>query len=306
MPRIAVVGSYVVSLTVRVPRKPVMGEALIGDLFDMGPGGKGTNQAIAAARLGAQVDLLACLGDDPFADSAERLYACEEVSTDYVHRISGTNTGVGMVTLLPSGENSIVGHLGANLLMLPHHVEAFEPVIARSDILLTQLEVPLESVTRALELGRKHRVMTILNPAPGQALQPKALAHVDVLTPNESETRILLGLHPDDPTPTEDLAGRLLELGVETVIATRGEKGALIVSARGLEAIPTTPVQAIDVTGAGDSFNAALAVGLAEGQDLRAAVKQANRAGAYTTTHLGVIDGLPTRAALEDFRGTIA
>ena len=305
MPRIAVIGSYVVSLTVRVPRKPVMGEALLGDLFDMGPGGKGTNQAIAAARLGSQVDLLACLGDDPFADSAEQLYAGESIATDHVHRISGTNTGVGMVTLLPSGENSIVGHLGANLLMRPHHVEEFEPVIARSDILMAQLEVPLESVTRALELGQKHGVMTILNPAPGQTLQPDALALVDVLTPNESETRILLGLPPDDPTPTEDLAGRLLELGVETIIVTRGEEGSLIVTARGIEAVPPIPVQALDVTGAGDSFNAALAVGLAEGQDLRAAVEQANRAGAFTTTHLGVIDGLPTRAELEDFRGTL-
>ena len=305
MPRIAVIGSYVVSLTVRVPRKPVMGEALIGDLFDMGPGGKGTNQAVAAARLGAQVDLLACLGDDPFADSAEQLYKGEDIKTEHVHRISCTNTGVGMVTLLPSGENSIVGHLGANLLMHPHHVEAFEPVIARSDILLAQLEVPLESVSRALQLARNHRVMTILNPAPGQTLEPDTLAHVDVLTPNESETRILLGLPPDDPTPTKDLAGRLLELGVKTIIVTRGEEGSLIITARGIEAVPPTRVQALDVTGAGDSFNAALAVGLAEGQDLRAAVKQANRAGAFTTTHLGVIDGLPTRAELRDFRGTL-
>lgn len=304
MARIAVIGSYVVSLTVRVQRRPVMGEALIGDLFDMGPGGKGTNQAIAAARLGAQVDLLACLGDDPFADSAEQLYARESVTTDHVHRISGTNTGVGMVTLLPSGENSIVGHLGANLLLHPHLLQEFEPVIARSDVLMAQLEVPLESVTRALELGRKHRVLTILNPAPGQTLQPDALAHVDVLTPNESETRILLGLPPDDPTPTEDLAGRLLDLGVEAIIVTRGEEGSLIITARGVEAVPPTRVQALDVTGAGDSFNAALAVGLAEGQDLRTAVEQANRAGAFTTTHLGVIDGLPTRAELRDFQST--
>ncbi|MCY3709849.1 MAG: ribokinase [Caldilineaceae bacterium] len=302
MPRIAVVGSYVVSLTVRVPREPVMGEALIGDLFDMGPGGKGTNQAIAAARLGAKVELLACLGDDPFADSAERLYDSEEVSTEHIYRIPGMNTGVGMVTLLPSGDNWIVGHLGANLLMQPRHVELFEPVIARSDILMAQLEVPLELVSRALALGRKHRVTTILNPAPGQTLKPATLANVDVLTPNESETRILLGLPPDDPAPTEDLAGRLIKLGVETIIVTRGEEGALIVTPRGAEAVPAMPVQALDVTGAGDSFNAALAVGLAEGSDLRAAVKQANRAGAYTTTHLGVIDGLPTRAELEAFQ----
>ena len=303
MADIVVIGSYVMSLTVRVPRKPVVGEALIGDLFDMGSGGKGTNQAIAAARLGAKVELVACLGDDTFADMAELLFASEGIATDHIHRFPQTNTGVGLVTLLPSGDNWIVGHLGANLLMQPHHVEAAEPHIAQSDVVMAQLEAPLDTVSRALELGRKHRAMTILNPAPGQTLEADMLAHVDVLTPNESETRILLGLAPDDPTPTLELAGRLLELGVETIVVTRGEEGAVIVSAGGTEEIPAVEVQALDVTGAGDSFNAALAVSLGGGMDLRSAVEQATRAGAYTTTHLGVIDGLPTRAELEAFSG---
>ena len=303
MPEIVVIGSYVVSLTVRVPRKPVVGEALIGDLFDMGPGGKGTNQAIAAARLGAQVDLVACVGDDPFADMAVRLFENEGIETGHIHRICDVNTGVGMVTLLPSGDNMIVGHLGANMLMQPHHVEAVEQRIARSDVLMAQLEAPVETVARALELGRKHRALTILNPAPGQPLDPNILANVDLLTPNESETRILLGLAPDDPTPTLDLTGRLLKLGVETIVVTRGEEGAVIVTADGTEEVPAVPVHALDVTGAGDSFNAALAVALGGGMDLRKAVEQANRAGAYTTTHLGVIDGLPTRAELETFPG---
>ena len=185
--------------------------------------------------------------------------------------------------------------------MQPHHVEAFEPVIARSNVLMAQLEVPLETVALAMELGRKHQVTTILNPAPGQRLELDMITNVDVMTPNESETRILLGLPPDDPTPTLDLARQLLDLGVENIIVTRGERGALIVTAQGTEAVPTTPVQALDVTGAGDSFNAALAVGIGEGMDLRTAVEQATRAGAYTTTHLGVIDGLPTRTELEAF-----
>ena len=207
-----------------------------------------------------------------------------------------------MVTLLPSGDNWIVGHLGANLLMQPQHVVAFEPVIARSDVLMAQLEVPMDTVAMAMELGRKHQVTTILNPAPGQPLDPDILANVDVLTPNESETRILLGLPPDDPTPTPDLVGQLLDLGVESIIVTRGEEGALIVTAQGTASVPATPAQALDVTGAGDSFNAALAIGIGEGMGLKSAVEQATRAGAYTTTHLGVIDGLPTRAELEAFR----
>ena len=301
MPDIVVIGSYVVSLTVRVPRKPVIGEALIGDLFDMGPGGKGTNQAVAAARLGARVNLVACLGDDSFADEAVQLFECEGIATDHIHRIRAVNTGVGMVTLLPSGDNMIVGQLGANLLMRPHHVEAAEQLIAQCDVLMAPLEAPLETVARAFELGRKHGALTILNPAPGQPLDPNILANVDLLTPNESETRILLGLAPDDPTPTLDLTDRLLDLGVGTIIVTRGEKGAVIVTAAGTEEIPAVPVQALDVTG--DSFNAALAVALGRGEDIGSAVEQANRAGAYTTTHLGVIDGLPTTAELENFTG---
>ncbi len=302
MPDIVVIGSFVVGLTVRVPRKPVVGEGLIGDLFDMGPGGKGANQAIAAARLGAQVDLVACVGDDLFAEMADALFQNEGIPSTHIHRVPDINTGVGLVTLLPSGDNWIVGHLGANLQMRPQHVEAAEPLIAGSGIVMAQFEAPLDSIARGLELGSKHGAMTILNPAPGHPADPKLLAHVDVLTPNESEARILLGLPPDDPTPTPELAGRLLNLGVDSIVVTRGEEGAVIVTAGGIEEIPAVPVQALDVTGAGDSFNAALAVGLSEGAALRDAVRQATYAGAYTTTHFGVIDGLPTRKELEAFR----
>ena len=302
MLNIVVVGSFVVGLTIRVPRKPVLGEGLIGDLFDMGPGGKGTNQAIAAARLGAQVHLVACVGEDEFADMAFRLYAREGIDAGHIHRIPGVNTGVGFVTLLPSGENWIVGHLGANQQMRPEHVDAAEALIAQSDIVMTQFEVPLETMARAMQLGRKHGAMTILNPAPGKTVQPELLAHVDLLTPNESETRILLGLAPDDPTPTLELARHLLDLGVQRIVVTQGKHGALIVTSEGSEEVPAIAVQALDVTGAGDSFNAALAVGLGEGMTLRDAVGHATYAGAYTTTHLGVINGLPTRAALEAFK----
>lgn len=301
MSDIVVIGSFVAGLTVRVPRKPVVGEGLIGDLFDMGPGGKGANQAIAAARLGAKVELVACIGDDLFAEMAGPLFEGEGISTTNLHRIPDINTGVGLVTLLPSGDNWIVGHLGANMRMRPHHVEAAEPIIAKSDIVMAQFEAPLDSVARGLELGKTHGAMTILNPAPGQPADPELLAHVDILTPNESETRILLGLPPDDPTPTPELAGRLLDLGVERIVATCGEHGAFIVTPQGVEAVEAVPVSALDVTGAGDCFNAALAVALGEGHSLREAVRRATYAGAYTTTRLGVIDGLPTKAQLKEF-----
>ena len=302
MPRILVVGSFVVGLTIRVPRAPVLGEGLIGDSLDLGPGGKGTNQAIAAARLGAQVDLLACIGDDMFAEMALRLYAEEGISPEHIHCIPQVNTGVGFVTLLPSGENWIVGHLGANISMTPEHVDAAEDLIARSDIVMSQFEVPLATMARAMELGRKHGALTILNPAPAKPVTPDLMANVDLLTPNETESRILLGLPPDDPTPTPRIAARLTELGIERIVVTRGRHGPLVVTPEAIEEVPAVKVQPIDVTGAGDSFNASLAVSLSEGMDLRDAVRQANFAGAYTTTHLGVINGLPTRAELSAFK----
>ncbi|MEM7344653.1 MAG: ribokinase [Chloroflexota bacterium] len=301
MVNIVVIGSFVVGLTIRVPRMPVLGENLMGDSFDFGPGGKGTNQAIAAKRLGAEVTLLACLGGDLFADVALDLYQQESLSLDHIHRIAESSTGVGFVTLIPSGDNTIVLDPGANMQMKPDHLNALEPEIAKADIVMCQLEVPLDIVAQAMALGRKHGVTTLLNPAPAQILSPEILQHVDFLTPNESETRILQQLPPDDPTPTAELGERLLDLGVENIIITQGEKGAFIVRPDGGELIPSTSVQAVDVTGAGDSFNAALAVGIGEGLSLHEAVQRANYAGAYTATHLGVIDGLPSREILDEF-----
>ena len=230
MVAITVLGSFVVGITIRVPRVPVLGEGLIGDLFDLGPGGKGTNQAVAAARMGGDVSLIACVGDDLFAPIADELFEREGISFDHIHRIRDVNTGVGMVTVLPSGENSIVGHLGANLHMRPEHVAAAEDLIAASDVVMTQFEVPLEAMQQAMELGRKHGALTLLNPAPAQAVEPHQLAHVDLMTPNETEARILLGLEPDDPTPTPELARRLLDLGVKQIVVTRGARGSLIVT----------------------------------------------------------------------------
>lgn len=301
MPKIVVIGSFVVGQTIRVPRLPALGESLVGDSFDLGPGGKGSNQAIAAARLGAQVEMLACIGDDLFANMVFPLYTREGMGTQHIHRIAGSNTGVAFVNLLPSGENFITVDPGANLQMTPAHVEALEPLIAESAIVMAQLEVPNAAVARAMQLGRKHGALTILNPAPARFLPPELLAFVDLLTPNETETRLLQGLPPDEPTPTPELARRLLSMGVEKIVVTRGKQGALIVTSAELSEVPAPTIQAVDVTGAGDSFNAALAVGLGEGLNLQEAAQRACYAGAYTAMHLGVIPGLPTRGQLEDF-----
>ena len=280
---------------------PVLGESLAGDSFDMGPGGKGSNQAVGAARLGADVRLLVCLGDDIFAENALRLYRYEGLATDFVHQISGASSGIGFVNILPSGENWITVDLGTNLVLTPQHVRDCANEFSDSDILMTQLEIPPETACEALRLGKTQGALTILNPAPAQSVERNHLADIDILTPNGSEARILLGLPPDNPSPPLELAQRLLEMGVGKVVVTLGGEGALIVGGVEASHVPAIPIQAVDVTGAGDSFNAALAVSLGEGLALAEAVHVAVRAGAYAALRLGVIDGLPTRAQLETF-----
>ncbi len=301
MTRIFVVGSYVQGLTIRVPRMPRLGENVVGAGFDMGPGGKGSNQAIAAARLGAQVHLLACLGDDVFGEQALAVYHEEGIGSERIHRMTGAHSGVGFVNVLPGGENWITVDMGANMLLTPQHVRECSPLIAACDILMTQFEAPPETVAAALSLGKAQGALTILNPAPGRPFNAGALADVDVLTPNIFEARLLLGLAPDDRRPAADLAGRLLGRGAGAVVITQGAAGALVATADGAEQIPALPIEAVDVTGCGDSFNAALAVALGAGESLSDAARYASRAGAYTAGHIGVIGGLPTGAQLDAF-----
>lgn len=304
-PRITVVGSFVVGLTIRLPRLPVLGESLFGDEYDLGPGGKGSNQAIAAARLGADASLLACVGDDLLAQVAWDTFRREGIDPAHIREIPGVNTAVGVVQLLPGDDNWIVGHLGANAHMRPEDVDAAAGAIAESDVVLMQFETPAAVIRRTLELGRAHGVRTLWNPAPARPVPPDLLGLADILTPNQTELRILLDLSPDDPTPDEDLARRLLDLGVRQLAVTRGASGALLVTAEGIAHVPSVAgLAVVDVTGAGDSFNAALAVGLAEGLDLERAAARACCAGAFAVQRLGVIDGLPTRAELDDFIAT--
>lgn len=299
---IFVVGSYVEGLTIRVPRVPALGESLVGNSFDMGPGGKGTNQAIASARLGASVNLLACIGDDIFGERALELYQTENIALDAIHKVREAYTGIGFVNVLPSGENWITVDMGANLHMTPDDVINCESLIAQSNILMTQFEVPETTVATALKLAKKHKITSILNPAPARPTNPTLFADVDVLTPNATEARILLGLSPDDSAPPENLARQLLDYGVGTVVITQGKDGALIVTQTDVIHVPSVTIQAVDVTGAGDSFNASLAVHLGQNMTIEEAVQEAIYSGAYTAMHLGVIDGLPTREQLVQFK----
>lgn len=301
-PQITVVGSFAVGMTIRAPHFPVAGETLRGTDFDLGPGGKGSNQAVAAARLGAKSNLVARVGKDLFAEIAVDLYRREHVNMDFLLRSGERPTGVGFITLNTAGENHIILDMGANELLSPADVDAAEAMIAGSQVVMSVLEIRQATAARAMELGRKHGVLTILNPAPAERLDPGIFGNIDVLTPNESELRILLGLSPDDPSDTLLLAKKLQAFGIKNVVVTLGSKGALVVEAgKPEQLVPGAVVQVTDTTGAGDAFNAAIAFALAKNKPLLDAVRFATVSGALACTKLGVIPALPYLADIETF-----
>jgi ribokinase len=298
-PVITVVGSFAVGMTLRTSRMPHFGETLIGADFDMGPGGKGSNQAVAAARLRAQACFAGIIGDDKLGEIATDLYAAEGVDTTYLCKTSALATGVGFIILNEAGENGIILDMAANRLVDPAFVDGIEEQIRRSSVVMTVLELPVPAAARAMELGRKHRVRTILNPAPAAPLDDAVLRNVDYLTPNETELRILMGLSPADPTPTEELAAQLRRRFGGVLIVTLGERGALVLDGDGCTHAPAAQIEAVDTTGAGDAFNAGLAVALAEGRPLLQAVQFANACGALACTKLGVVPALAMRDAAD-------
>lgn len=296
--KIAVVGSYGAGLTMRVSAAPGPGETLTGGEFSEGPGGKGSNQAVGAARLGASVSLLTAVGDDAFGRTAHELWAAEGV--DAAHVITGSRpTMVGFILVEPSGENRIAIAPGALDELDAAAVRAFADEIVASDIVVVSMEIPESAVVEALRIAHDAGVRTLLNPAPARALPDAIWAAIDVITPNETEAPVLLGLASDHGLDDVELVGRLRERTGGSVILTRGGRGALLSSDAGVEEIAPLPVEhVVDTTGAGDSFTAALAVALAEGHGLADAARFAAAAGAHTVTIAGVIPALPTRAEL--------
>ncbi|MCW6510929.1 ribokinase [Lichenifustis flavocetrariae] len=294
-PKITVIGSFAVGLTMRAPKLPIFGETMLGTDFDMGPGGKGSNQAVGTARLGAHSALLAMIGTDKLAGIATDLYAAEGVDTALVTARQERATGVGFIILNDKGENFIILDMGANELMDAAAVDAGESRIAESAVVMAVLEIPTAAAARAMELGRRHGAKTVLNPAPARALPDSVFAHVDYLTPNESELRILLGLSPDDPRSSRELAGELRRRGVGNVVVTLGRSGALILTDDLDVTVPAVPVEVTDTTGAGDAFNSGFAVALAEGRDIVDAVRFGVACGSIACKTLGVVPSLPTR-----------
>jgi ribokinase len=272
--RVAVVGSYGVGLTFGAERVPERGETVIGELFRTDHGGKGSNQAIGAARLGAEVGLLTAVGEDSFGDEAVGLWAEEGVDARAVLR-APLPTMTAAILVERSGDNRIVVVPGALSALAPEHVEAFMPQIEEADVLLVQLEIPLESALHALDVARRAGVRTVLNPAPAPSAPLRVSA--DYLTPNETEA----------PAVAEAKG---------SLVVTLGERGARL----GDDVVPAFPARVLDSTGAGDAFCAAFAVALAEGASDLEATRWGCAAGAHMVEHEGVVPGLPTRAELEE------
>jgi len=297
---VTVVGSLNMDLVVRSSRIPQPGETIIGGDFCTVPGGKGANQAVAAARLGAQVSMVGRVGRDAFAGPLLDNLALAGVGHTFVTRDPEAATGVALIVVDETGQNSIVVASGANARLSPADVDAAEAAITAAAVLLLQLESPLETVTRAAEVARGHGVTVILNPAPARPLPAALLSLVDVLIPNESETALLTGMPVGNQAEAGAAAMALRESGVVgTVILTLGERGALLARAGGAERFPACEVTPVDTTAAGDAFVGSFAVAMAEGKSVAEAVRWGNAAGALATTKLGAQLSLPTRQALE-------
>ena len=298
--KVAVVGSFVVGLTLRTDRFPVSGETVLAREFDMGPGGKGSNQAVQVARLGTPVEFIGVIGNDDFGRIALDLYASEGVGTTHLSTTEDRNTGVGFIMLDPAGDNRILLDPGSNEVFGPSHVRDAKGALEESAVVIAQLEIPAQTAREGLALGKAAGALTILNPAPVRPIPHDVFAHIDILTPNQTEARVLLELPPDDDSDDVDLCGRLLDLGVGTVVLTRGAQGAVIVDAKGSTPIDPFEVEVVDSTGAGDAFNGALAAALASGMALGDAARRAAAAGALACTKLGVIPALPHADVLEE------
>jgi len=303
-PKITVVGSYNTDLVVRTPRMPAPGETILGGPYFTGPGGKGGNQAVAAARLGADTTLLVKIGRDYYGDGAVQNFETEGIHTQAVIRSDTSHTGTAFIIVDQGGENMIVVASGANMQFTPADVQAMREAILQADLLVLQLEIPIETVTYAASQAHAAGIPVLLNPAPAQTLEDGLLKMVDYLTPNVTELQQITGLAVREPREAAQAGAALLERGVKNVVVTLGEKGALAVTSGGHLHVPGRRVDALDTTGAGDAFNGALAVAIAEGQGLPQGITFANAAAALQVTRLGAAPAMPYRDEVERLLAT--
>jgi ribokinase len=292
---ITVIGSSNTDMVVKSKRLPAPGETIIGGEFGMYPGGKGANQAVAAARLGGNVHFVGKRGNDIFGTQASSLLNDEGINTSYFSTDPDLPSGVALISVDEKGENCIVVASGANAAITPKDLEAVKPLIGKSSIVLLQLEIPIETVEYTATIASDRGVIIILNPAPAQTLSSSLLKKISIITPNETEAEILTGISITNISTAEQAAMALKERGVQTVIITLGADGALVYHQNQFTKVDTVPVVAIDTTAAGDVFNGALAVSLADGNTVEDAARYACKAAAISVTRMGAQSSAPTK-----------
>lgn len=302
MPDILVVGSLNMDLIVRTPRLPAPGETILGTSFATAPGGKGANQAVAAAKLGAPVKMIGRVGADDFGKTLRAGLNAVGIDTQYVASDAKAATGIASIWVDDNGQNSIIVAPGANGRVTPSDIDAAASAFREARVVVAQLEVPLDTVQYAFQVARKNNDLILLNPAPAQPLTRKILELVDAVIPNETEAALLTGIPVTDFDSARNAANVLKQMGARRVLVTMGDKGALFLDGDApAEIISPFAVQAVDTTAAGDAFVGALAAALAREKDWTTGLREASAAGALTTTKSGAQPSLPTRAELDEF-----
>ncbi len=294
-PDILIVGSINMDLVVRSPHMPGPGETILGKGFSTSPGGKGANQAVAAARLGANVSMVGRVGDDAFGGELVENMKAEGIDCEHVRVTENTPTGVAVIVVDGNGENSIVVASGANYRLTPDDIFPRSELFDRADVVLLQLELPLPTVRAAAGLARRHGCKIVLDPAPAPACMPDDLCEVDVLSPNVSEAELITGSKTGEERADRNIGLDLVARGAKSVVLKLGSRGSLVVTSEGQFArVGAYKVDIVDTTAAGDAFTAALAVAIAEGTSLPEAARFANAAGALACASLGAQTAMPT------------
>jgi ribokinase len=298
MPRIIVIGSSNTDMVIKSKRLPLPGETIIGGTFLMNPGGKGANQAVAAARLGGEVTLVAKTGNDLFGNEAISLFEKEGINTKYIVKDSKNPSGVALINVDDNGENSIVVASGSNGTLTANDINGEVFMTNSTDIFLMQLEIPVSTVGFVAKKVKSIGCNLILNPAPAGELSDELLSSLFLITPNETEAEILTGIKVTDSFTAEKAASALRKRGVKNVVITLGASGSYLLTDKISKLIPVVPVKAIDTTAAGDVFSGAMAVAISEGFELGDAVAFANKAAAISVTRMGAQASAPYRGEI--------
>ena len=299
LPRIAVVGSANVDRTIFTDRFPKPGETIFGQNFDLGFGGKGANQAVAARLCGAEVSMVARVGSDLFGPATIKNFKEFGIDTTHVVQVNGLSSGVAPIFVEPSGQNRILVVKGANDALMPADVDAAAETLKAADCIILQFEIPLETVYYTIQFARKHGIRCIVNPAPGQPVHMVALAELDYFVPNETEAETITGVAVQSIAGAKTCAERLRGAGIRGVIITLGERGSFLSSNGAGEHVTAFSVKSIDSTGAGDAFIGSFAVFLAEGFAEKEAVRRANLYAALSTMGIGTQKSFYARKRFE-------